>query len=102
VAGTGLASCFVSQAVEAYGDRVLAEVGPGGGGPQTVGRELARLIFVRPGAGAGIPVPLAGVIGCPGSEDAERALETSIGDLLQADPALAAAVAEVLDRYYRQ
>jgi tetratricopeptide (TPR) repeat protein len=102
VAGADLAAWFVAQAVEAYGDHVLAEAGPGGGGPQAVGRELARLIFARPGAGAGIPAPLAAAIGRAGSEDAERALETSVGDLLQADPGLAAAVGEVLGRYYRQ
>lgn len=38
----------------------------------------------------------------PGSSEAELALETWVGDLLGADPGLAAAVAGVLGRYYRQ
>jgi len=99
VAGADLAAWFVARAVEAYGDHILAEAGTGGRGPQAVGRELARLIFARPEAGAGIPAPLAVAIG---REDAERALETSIGNLLQTDPGLAAAVADMLGRYYRQ
>jgi tetratricopeptide (TPR) repeat protein len=64
-----------------------------------VGRELARLIFVRAEANTGIPAPL---IDRSGSGEAGHALETCIGDLLGADPDLAAAAAEVLGRYYRQ
>lgn len=102
MAGVDLASWFVAQAVEAYGDQVLADASPGAAGPQAVGRELAKLIFARTGVDTGIPAPLAAVIGRPGSGEAELALETCIGDLLGADPGLAAAVADVLGRHYRQ
>jgi tetratricopeptide (TPR) repeat protein len=102
VARADLASWFVAEAAVAYGDQVLVDASPGAGGPQDVGRELARLIFVRADADTGIPAPLAAVIDRPCRGDAEHALETCIGDLLGADPGLAAAAAEVLARYYRQ
>lgn len=102
MAGVDLASWFVVEAVGAYGDQVLADASPGAPGPRAVGRELARLIFVRAETDTGIPAPLAAVIGGSGSGEAEQALETCIGDLLGADPGLAAAAAEVLGRYYRQ
>ena len=76
MARTALASWFVAEAVEAYGDQVLAGASPGAGGPQDVGRELARLIFVRAEADTSVPAPLSAVIGRSGSEDAERMLET--------------------------
>jgi tetratricopeptide (TPR) repeat protein len=101
VAGVDLASWFVAEAAGAYGDQVLADASLDAAGPQAVGRELARLIFVRAETDAGIPAPLAAVIG-PGSREAGLAPETWIGNLLGADPGLAAAVAEVLARYYRQ
>lgn len=47
VAWVDLASWFVAEAVGAYGDQVLADARPDAAGPQAVGRELARLIFVR-------------------------------------------------------
>ncbi|HCU97210.1 MAG TPA: hypothetical protein DHU96_32665 [Actinobacteria bacterium] len=102
VAGTELASWFVAKAVEAYGDQVLADANPGLAEAQDVGRELARLIFVRAEADTGIPPPLAAAIDRPGSREAEQALETCIEDRLGADPGLAAAAAGVLGRYYRQ
>jgi TolA-binding protein len=103
VAGVDLASWFVAEAVEAYGDQVLAsDASPDGGGPRAVGRELARLIFAGAETDTGIPAPLAAVIDGSGSREAEHALETWIGDLLGANPGLAAAAAEVLARYYRQ
>jgi tetratricopeptide (TPR) repeat protein len=102
VAGVALASWFLAEAVGAYGDRVLADASPDAAGPQAVGRELAWLIFARTETDTGIPAPLAAVINHAGSGEAEHALETWIGDLLGADPGLAAAVAEVLARYYRQ
>jgi tetratricopeptide (TPR) repeat protein len=102
VAGVDLASWFVAEAVEAYGDQVLADASPDAAGPQAAGRELARLIFARTEAATVIPAPLAAVIDRSGSGDAEHALETCIGDLLGADPDLAAAVADVLGRYYQQ
>jgi TolA-binding protein len=102
VAGADLAWWFVVKAVEAYGDRVLADADPGAAGPQAVGRELARLIFARPEADARTPAPLDAVIDRSGREDAERALEACIQDLLEADPGLAAAAGKVLGRYYRQ
>jgi hypothetical protein len=101
VANVDLASWFVAEAAGAYGDQVLADASPGAAGPRAVGRELARLIFARTDADAGIPAPLAAVIDRPGNREAGHALETRIGDLLGADPGLAAAVAEVLGRYYR-
>lgn len=70
--------------------------------PQAAGRELARLIFARTDADAGITALLAAVTGRPGSREARQALETCIGDLLEADPGLAAAAAGVLGRYYRK
>jgi hypothetical protein len=102
VAGVDLASWFVAEAAGAYGDQVLADASPGAAGPQAVGRELARLMFVRAETDTGLPAPLAAMIDCPGSREAECALETCIGDLLEADPGLAAAVAGVLGRYCRQ
>jgi TolA-binding protein len=102
VAGVDLASWFVAQAARAYGDPVLADTSPGADRPQAVGRELARLIFGRAATDTVIPAPLAAVISCSGSTEAEHGLETCIGDLLEADPGLAAAVTEVLGRYYRQ
>jgi hypothetical protein len=57
---------------------VLTDADPGAAGPQGLGRELARLIFVHAGGEAGLPAPLAAVIDGPGSEDAERALEEAI------------------------
>ena len=62
MAGTELASWFVAKAVEAYGDQVLADANPGLAEAQDVGRELARLIFVRAEADTGIPPPLAAAI----------------------------------------
>jgi TolA-binding protein len=100
--GVDLASWFVAEAVEAYGDQVLADASLGAAGPQAVCRELARLIFARAEADTGIPAPLAVVIDRSGSGEARQALETRMGDLLGADPRLAAAAAEVLGRYYRQ
>ena len=102
MAGIDLASWFVAKAAGAYGDQVLGDASPGTGGPQAAGRELARLIFARVDGDTGMPAPLAAVIDRPGSGEAEHALETCIGDLLGADPGLAAAVTEVLGRYYRQ
>ena len=102
MAGADLAWWFVVKAVEAYGDRVLADADPGAAGPQAVGRELARLIFARPEADARTPAPLDAVIDRSGPGDAERALEACIQDLLEADPGLAAAAGKVLGRYYRQ
>jgi len=102
VAGADVAWWFVLKAVEAYGDRVLADADPGVAGPQAAGRELARLIFARAGADTGIPAVLAAVIERPRPGDAERALEAAIADLLEADPGLAAAAGEMLGRYYRQ
>jgi tetratricopeptide (TPR) repeat protein len=84
------------------GDQVLGDASPGAAGPQAVGRELARLIFARTETDTGIPAPLAAVTDRSGSREAEHALETCIGDLLGANPGLAAAAAEVLARYFRQ
>jgi TolA-binding protein len=102
VASVDLAAWFVAEAAGAYGGQVLADASPGPAGPRAVGRELARLIFARTETDTGLPAPLAAVIDHSGSREAEHALETWIGDLLGADPGLAAAVAEVLGRYYRQ
>jgi hypothetical protein len=87
VAGVGLASWFVAEAAGAYGDQVLADPGPGAAGPRAVGRELARLIFAGPEADAGIPAPLAAVIGRSGSGEPEHALETWIGICWEPIPA---------------
>lgn len=96
-----LASWFVSRAVEAYGERVLARAGESDAAePEAVGRELARLIFGRAEAGASVPVPVE--IYQAGSRDAGVALDAAIEELLEADPGLSAAVAEVLAGYYRQ
>ncbi len=67
MASVDLASWFVAEAAGAYGDQVLADASPGAAGPRAVGRELARLIFARTDADAGIPAPLAAVIDRPGS-----------------------------------
>jgi TPR repeat protein len=101
-AGIALASWFLAEAVGAYGDQVLADASPDAAGPLAVGRELARLVFSRTDADAGIPAPLAAVIDRPGRREVGQELETWVGDLLGADAGLAAAVAEVLARYYRQ
>ena len=93
---------FRRGGARAYGDQVLGDASPGAAGPQAVGRELARLIFARTETDTGIPAPLAAVIDHSGSREAEHALEACIGDLLGADPGLAAAVADVLGRYYRR
>jgi hypothetical protein len=92
-----LASWFVAKAMQAYGDRVLADADLGAARPQAVGRELARLIFARLEADSGIPPPLAAVPDRSG----RGALETRIADLLEADPGLAVAAGEVLSRCYR-
>jgi TolA-binding protein len=103
VAEVDLASWFVSRAVEAYGDRVLARAGESDtAGPQAVGRVLARLIFGRAEAGASVPAPVAIEIGLAGSRDPGVALDAAIEEFLEADPGLSAAVAEVLAGYYRQ
>jgi tetratricopeptide (TPR) repeat protein len=103
VAGTDLVPWFVAQAVQAYGDRVLAEAdGLDAGGPQAVGRDLARLIFGGAEAGTAIPAPLRAVIGRPDSSAAQVALYGHIEERLEADPGLAPAAAGVLSRYYRQ
>ncbi|MGO9220039.1 MAG: hypothetical protein ACLP5E_20085 [Streptosporangiaceae bacterium] len=57
MASVDLASWFVAEAAGAYGDQVLADASPGAAGPRAVGRELARLIFARTDADAGIPAP---------------------------------------------
>ena len=102
MAGVALASWFLAEAVGAYGDQVLADASPDAAGPRAVGRELARLILGRAETGTGIPAPLAAMIGHSGRGEAQHALETWVGDLLGADAGLAAAVADVLARYYRQ
>ncbi len=103
MAGADLVPWFVAQAVQAYGDRVLADAdGLDAGGPQAVGRELARLIFGGAEAGTAIPAPLGAVIGRPGSSPAQLALYGYIEERLEAHHGLASAAAGVLGRYYRQ
>jgi tetratricopeptide (TPR) repeat protein len=102
MAQADLASWFVTRAVEAYGDRVLARAEEfDAAGPQAVGRELARLIFGRAEAGTSIPAPVAIEIDQAGSRHAGIALDAAIEELLEADRGLSAAVAEVLAAYYR-
>src|SRR5258706_3376763 len=75
MAEADLASWFVTSAVEAYGDRVLASAEEfDSAGPQAVGRELARLIFGRAEAGTSIPAPVAIEIGHAGSRHAGIAI----------------------------
>ncbi len=93
---------FVTKAVEGYGDRVLAADDLGAAGPQVVGCELARLIFGRAEAVGRIPMPLAEMVEHPASERAWSAVYIHIENVLESDPSLAAAVAEVLAGYYRQ
>jgi tetratricopeptide (TPR) repeat protein len=103
VAGTDLVPWFVAEAVQAYGDRVLADAdGMDAGGPEAVGRDLARLIFGGAEAGTAIPAPLGALIGRPGSSSAQLALYGYVEERLEADPGLASAAAGVLGRYYRQ
>ena len=94
---------FVTKAVEAYGDRVLARDDQlGATGPQVVGCELARLIFGHTEAGAPIPAPLAGMVEQSSSGRAWIAVDVHVENVLESDPGLAAAVAEVLAGHYRQ
>src|SRR5258708_9118004 len=93
---------FVTEAVEGYGDGVLAADDLGAAGPQVVGCELARLIFGRAEAVGRIPMPLAEMVEHPASERAWSAVYIRIENVLESDPSLAAAVAEVLAGYYRQ
>lgn len=103
MAKADLAFRFVTSAVRACGDRVLAEAeGLNAASPEVAGRELARLIFGTAGAGTGIPAPLAEMVERPGSERAWSAVYLRIEELLESDVGLAAAVAEVLGRYYRR
>jgi tetratricopeptide (TPR) repeat protein len=103
VAGTDLVPWFVAEAVQAYGDRVLADAdGLDAGGPEAVGRELARLIFGGAEAGPAIPASLGALIGRPASIPAQVALYGYIEERLEADPGLASAAAGVLGRYCRQ
>lgn len=103
MAGADLASWFVAKAVQAYGDRVLADAdGLHAGGPQAAGRELARLIFGSAETGTEIPVPLEEVVLHPDSKQGRYALEVHIDGLLQADIGLASAVAAMLGGSYRQ
>src|SRR5262245_40408397 len=96
-------SWFVTKAVEGHGDRILARADDlDQVGPQAVGRELARLIFGLADAGGGLPAPLSEMVEHPGSERAWGAVDSHIEDVLEADPGVAAAVAEVLAGYYRQ
>jgi hypothetical protein len=94
---------FVTKAVDGYGERVLARDDElGAAGPQAVGCELARLIFGRTEAGAMIPVPLVEMVEHPGSERAWTAVDVHVENVLESNPGLAAAVAEVLAGHYRQ
>src|SRR5258706_11362943 len=103
MAEADLASWFVTSAVEAYGDRVLASAEEfDSAGPQAVGRGLARLIFGRAEAGTSIPAPVAIEIGHAGSRHAGIALYAALEELMEADRGLSAAVDEVLAGYYRQ
>jgi hypothetical protein len=103
VANADLVFRFVYEAVRAYRDRVLAGAeGISDAGSEVVGAELARLIFGPAGAGAGIPVPLAEMVERPGSDRAWTAVDLRIEELLESDAGLAAAVEEVLGRYYRR
>jgi tetratricopeptide (TPR) repeat protein len=103
VAGADLVPWFLAEAVQTYGGRVLADAdGPDAGGPQAVGRDLARLIFGSAEAETGIPAPLGAVIGRPFSSPAWGALDSYIEERLDGDPELASAAASVLDGYYRQ
>jgi hypothetical protein len=89
------------KAVQAYGDRVLADVDDlHAAGPLAVGRELARLIFGGAETDAEIPESLAAMVGQAGAGDAGPALYCRVGELLEADPGLAAVAAEVLGGYY--
>ena len=94
MAGADLVPWFVAKAVQAYGDRVLADTdGMADGGPEAVGRDLARLIFGSAEAGTGIPAPLGAVIDRPDSSPAQVALYSDIEERLEADRWLASAAA---------
>jgi len=94
---------FVTKAVEGYGDRVLNRAeDPAATGPESVGHELARLIFGRAEEVGVIPAPLAELVEQPGSERAWLSVDSHVEDVLESDPGLAADVAEVLAGYYRQ
>ncbi len=103
MADAGVVTRFVVQAVRAFGDRVLAhEDRPGATGAQAVGRDLAGLIFASSGTVAQVPAPLAAMISYGDRRDSWVTLVSHIDELLDADPALAAATSDLLDGYFRR
>jgi hypothetical protein len=88
---------YISAAVSAYGGAVLAQVRDDAADATVgLGRRLLQKIFGRRGAAEPLPGPLADLAGDPQDGDALAAVRLAVRKALDADPALAAEVREML------
>jgi hypothetical protein len=88
---------YISAAVSAYGGAVLAQVRDDAADATVgLGRRLLQKIFGRRGEAEPLPGPLADLAGDPQDGDALAAVRLAVRKALDADPALAAEVREML------
>jgi len=88
---------YITAAVGAYGGAVLAKVRDDAADATVgLGRRLLQKVFGRHGEAEPLPVVLAELVDDPDDGDALAACRMEIRRALTADPALAAAVREML------
>jgi len=88
---------YISAAVSAYGGAVLAQVRDDAADATVgLGRRLLQKIFGRRGEAEQLPGPLADLADDPQDGDALAAVRLAVRKALDADPALAAEVREML------
>lgn len=90
-------SPYMSAAVSAYGDRVLAPVQDEAADTTVgLGCHLLARMFGSPSAEEPLPGPLARLVADPDDEDAQAALRTAVRDTLAADVDLASELESML------
>jgi hypothetical protein len=96
---------FIAAAVRVWGIEVLATEGadgPAASDREAAGRELLRLIFGTQHESGQLPAPLADPIADPASEAAVAGLSRQMDRILEADPRLSAAAADMITGFYRR